>query len=93
MTTVFVPMATRLGDLDDLNPEVKIQIEGDTLTLTGSRNGPEDPDAFGNTPSHSPSQSPARKPAPDWPKTQYCLEIKVVSTEDDKVIPPPSHTW
>ena len=42
---------------------------------------------------HSPSQSSARKPKYDQPETQYCLEIQVVYTEDDKVIPPPTHTW
>ena len=92
MTTVFVSMAARLGNLDDLNPGVKIQIEGHTLTPTGSWNGPEDPDAFGSTPSCFPSQSLARKPVPDWPETWSCLEIQVVS-KDDKAIPPPSHAW
>ena len=86
-------MATRLSDLDDLKPEIKIQTEDHTLTPTSGQNGPEDPYAFGSTPSHSPSQSPARKPTPDWPETQYCLEIQVISTEDDKAIPPPSHAW
>ena len=93
MTTVFMSMAARSSDLDNLNPEVKIQIEGHSLTPTSGQNGPEDQDAFRRTPACSPSQSPARKPAPDWPETWYCLGIQVVSTEDDKAIPPLSHTW
>ena len=40
-----------------------------------------------------PISVPARTPARDQPETQYCLEIQVVSTEDDKVIPPPPHAW
>ena len=50
-------------------------------------------EVFGSTPSHSPSQSLARKPTPDWPKTQYCLEIQVTSTEDDRATTPPPHMW
>ena len=88
MTTVFMSMATRLSDLDNLNPEVKIQTEGHTFTLTRGQYGLEDPDAFGSTPSHSPSQSLARKPTPDQTEIWYCLEIQVVYSEDDKVIPP-----
>ena len=93
MTTVFMSMAARLSDLDGLNPEVKILTEGHTLTPTSGKNGPEGPDAFGSAPSHSPSQSLARKPIPDWLETWYCLEIQVISTEDKKAIPPPSHAW
>ena len=78
MTTVFVSMATKLSNLDDLNPKVKIQTEGHTLTQTSGQNGLEDPDAFGSASSHLPSQSLARKPTPDWPETWYCLEIQAV---------------
>ena len=91
MTTVFVSMATRSSDRDDFEPETKIQTEGHTLTPTSGQNGPEHSNVFGSTPSHSPSWSPARTPAPDWPETWYCLEIQVVSTEDDKALPPPPH--
>ena len=30
---------------------------------------------------------------PDWPMTQYCLEIQVISTEDGGTTPPPPHVW
>ena len=93
MTTVFMSMAARLSDLDNLKSKNKIQTEGHTLTPISSQNGPEDPDAFGSTPSHSPSQSLARKPTPKWPETWYCLEIQEISTEDGKVISPPTHAW
>ena len=93
MTTVFIAMATRLSDLHDLKPEIKIQTEGHTLTLMSGWNGPEDQEAFESAPSCSPSQSLARKTTPDWPETQYCLEIQVISTEDEKAIPPLSHAW
>ena len=62
MTIVFMSMAARLSDLDDLNPEVNIQIEGQTLTPVSSQNGPEDPDAFRSAPLYSPSWFPVRKP-------------------------------
>ena len=75
MTTVFVSMATRSSDLDDLKPEIKIQAEGHTLTSTSGQSGLDDPEAFGSTPPHSPSQSLVRKPTHDWPETQYCLEM------------------
>ena len=91
--TVFMSMATRSSNLDNQKPGVNIQTEGHTLTPPSSQNGPEDPEAFGSTPSSSPSQSPARKPTPDWPETWYCLEIQATSTEDGGVMPPPWHTW
>ena len=84
-------MAARSSDLDEQKPGTNIQKEDHTLTPPSSPNDPEDPEAFGSTPSKPPSQSLARKP--DYPKTWYCLEIQVISTEDDKIIPPPCHTW
>ena len=84
-------MATRLSDLDEQKPRTNIQKEGQTLTPPSGQNGPEDPEAFGNTPSQSPSQSLARKP--DCPETWYCLEIQVISTEDERAAAPPSHAW
>ena len=84
-------MAARLSDLDDSKPKIKIKTEGHTLTPISGQNGPEDPEAFGSAPSHSPSQSLARKPTPGQPEIWYCLEIHVISTEDEKVIPPPPH--
>ena len=86
-------MAARSSDRDDFEPETQIQTEGHTLTPTGGQNGPEDPDAFVSAPSHSPFWSPARTPASDQPETQNCLEIQVVSTGDDKVLPPPPYAW
>ena len=86
-------MATKLSDLDDQNPEINIQTEGNTLTPPSSQNGLEDQEAFVSTPSYSPSQSLTRKPTPDQPETQYCLEIQVTSTKDEGVTPPPPHTW
>ena len=70
-------------------PGTNVQKEGHTLTPPSNWNGPEDPEVFRSAPSQSPSQSPARKP--DCPETWYCLEIQVISTKDDKAIPPPSH--
>ena len=71
-------------------PGTNIQKEGHTLTPPCGQNGPEDPEAFG-TPSWSASQSPARKP--NCHETGYCLEIQVISTEDERAAPSPSHTW
>ena len=85
-------MAPRSSNLDDSKPEIKTQTEGHTLTLTSSWNSLEDPEAFWSAPSQSPSWSLVRKPTPDWPKTQCCLEIQVISTEYDEVISPP-YTW
>ena len=84
-------MAARLSELDEQKPGTNIQKEGHTLTPPSRWNGFEDPEAFASTPSQSPSQSPARKL--DHPEIQYCLEIQVISSEDDKAIPPPSHAW
>ena len=93
MTTVFVSMATRLSDLDDFELEIKIQTEGHTIMLTNGQHGQENPEVFGSTPSHSPSWSLARKPKPNWSETWYCLEIHVISKEDEKAVPPPPHVW
>ena len=84
-------MGTRLSDLDDQNPGINIQMEGHTLTSPSGQNGPKDPEMFGSAPSQSPSQSPLRKP--DCHETQYCWEIQMISTEDERAAPPPSHTW
>ena len=86
-------MASRLSDLDDFEPEIKVQTEGHTLTLTNAWNGKESPEVFGSVQSCSPSQSLTRKRTPDQPETQYCLEIQVVSTEDNTVVPLPPHIW
>ena len=91
--TVFMSVAARLSDLDDQKPGINIQTEGHTLTSPSSWNGPEDPEAFGSTSSHSPSWSLVRKPTPDWPETQYCLEIQMTSTKDGGATPPPPHAW
>ena len=93
MTTVFMSMAARLSDLDDFKPGIKIQNEDHTFTLTNGQNGQENPEAFGSAPLHSPSWSPARKPTPNQPETWYCLEIHIISTEDEKVIRPLPHAW
>ena len=91
MATVFMSMAIRSSDLDEQKPGTNIQKEGHTLTPPSSQNDPEDPEAFGSTPSQSLSWFLARKP--DWPETRYCLDIQLISTEDERVALPPSHTW
>ena len=91
MATVFVSMATRSNDLDKQNPGTNIQEEGHTLIPPSGQYSYEDPEAFGSTPSQSPSQSLARKP--NCPETLYCLEIQVVSTEDEGASPPPTQAW
>ena len=83
----FLSMAARLSGLDEHKPGTNIQKEGHTLTPPSSQNGPEDPEAFGSTPSRSPSRKP------NCPETWYCLEIQVISTEDKRAVPPPSHAW
>ena len=88
MATVFMSMAARSSDLDNQKPGVNIQTKGHTLTPPSGQNDPENPEAFGSTPSHSPSWSLARKPTPDWPETQYCLEIQLTSTKDGGVTQP-----
>ena len=50
-------MATRLSELDDFEPEIKIKTEDHTITLTNGWNGQKNPEAFESAPSHSPSQS------------------------------------
>ena len=93
MATVFMSMATRSSDIDDQKPRINIQTEGHTLTPPSGWNSPEDPEAFGSTPSHSPSQPLPRKPTPNWPETWYCLEIQVISTKDEGATPPPPYAW
>ena len=90
MATVFMSMATGLSDLDEQKPGTNIQKEGHTFTPPSNQNGPEDPEAFGSTPSPSPSQSPVRKPG--CPETWYCPEIQVTST-NKIAAPPPAHAW
>ena len=89
----FMSMATRSSKLDDLKSGINIQTKGHTLRPPSVWNGPEDLEAFWSTPSCSPSWSLAWKPTPDWPETQYCLEIQVTCTEDERATPPPPHVW
>ena len=86
-------MAAKSSDLDDQKSGINIQTDGHTLTPPSGWNGLEEAEAFGSSPSCSPSQSPVRKPKPDHPETQYCLEIKVISTKDGGMTPPHPHTW
>ena len=86
-------MAARSSDLDNQKPGINIQTEGHTLTPPSSQNGPEDPEAFGSTPSHSPSWSLAGIQHYDWPVTCYCLEIQVPSIKDGRVTQPVPHAW
>ena len=86
-------IATSSSDLDDQKSGVTIQTEGYTLTPPSIQNGLEDPEAFGSTPSCSPSQYLARKLTPDWPETQYCLEIQVTYSKHGRVTPPPPNAW
>ena len=85
-------MATRSSDLDDQKYGVIIQTEGHTLTPLNGQNGLEEREASGSTP-HSPSQSLVRRQTPDFPETQYCLEIHAISTKDRGATPPPPHAW
>ena len=73
--------------------KLRSKLRATPLHQQAAKNGLEDTDAFGSAPLHSLSQSPARKPTCNQPETWYCLEIQVISTEDDKVIPPPTHAW
>ena len=91
MATVFMSMATRLSDLDDQKSGVNLQTEGHTFTQQSGQNSPDDPEVFGSAPSWSPSQSLDRKPG--CHETQYCLEIQVISTKDERATAPPSHIW
>ena len=93
MATVFVSMVAKLSNIDDQKSGVNLQTEDQTITPPSGQIGPEDPEVFGRTPSHSPFQSPARKPTPDWPEPEYCLEIQITSTEDERATPPPPHAW
>ena len=84
----------RSSDLDNSKPEIKIQTEGHTHTPNKWLKWAWKSQRQLGEPHHIPYPSLwQRKPMPDWPETWYCLEIKVISTEDDKVIPPPTHTW
>ena len=89
MATLFMSMAVSLSNLDDQKPGVNIETLGHTLTPPSGQNGPEDPETFGSAPSCSLSQSLARKLTPNWPETQYCLEIQVTLTKDGRASPPP----
>ena len=46
-----------------------------------------------SSPTHLPSLSPAQKPLSSCPNMKYCLEIRVMLTEELGAIPPPSHSW
>ena len=86
-------MATKSSNLDNLKSGVTIQREGHSLTPPSGQKDPEETVASESAPSCSPSWSLVRKLAPDCCKTQYCLEIQVISTEEGGATPPLSHAW
>ena len=86
-------MATQSSDLDDQKSGITIQTEGHTLIPPNGWNGPKEMEASSSALSCSPSQSLVRRQMSDCPKTQYCLEIQVISTEDGGTTLPPPHAW
>ena len=86
-------MATRSSDLENQKSGLNVQTEGHTLTPPSSQNGPIETEAFSSAPIHSPSSSPVRRKTTNHPGTQYYSEIQVISIEDGKTTPLPSHAW
>ena len=93
MATVFMSVTTRLSDLADQKPGINIQTEGHTLISPSSQKALKTQRYLGTPHDVHLSWSAARTQTPDWSETQYCLEIHVTSTEDERVTPPPPHAW
>ena len=52
-----------------------------------------EPEEEDSSPTHLPSSSSAQRPLSGHPNMKYCLEIRVMLTEELGAIPTPSHSW
>ena len=86
-------MAAKLSDLVDKMPGTNLQANGHAEVPTQGAKDLWELEEEDSSPSHLLSLSPAQRPLSGHPNTKYCLEIRVMLTEELGAIPPPCHSW
>ena len=86
-------MAAKLSNLVDKMSGANLQADGHAEVPTQGVKDQWDPEEEDSSPTHLPSLSPAQRLLSSHPNMKYCLEIRVLLTEELGAIPPPSHSW
>ena len=91
--TNFMSMAAKSSDLVDKTSGVNLQAGGYVEVPTQGVKDQWELQGEDSSPTHLLSSSPAQRPLSIDPNTKYCLEIRVMLTEELGAIPLPSHSW
>ena len=86
-------MAAKSIDLVDKTSGANLQVDGHAKVPTQGAKDQWEPEGEDSSPTHLPSSSPAERPMSGCPNMKYCLEIRVMLTEELGAILPPSHSW
>ena len=86
-------MAAKSSDLVDKTSEANLQADGHVEVQTQGAKDQWEPEGEDSSHIHLPSSSPAQRLPSSHPNMKYCLEIRVMLTEELGAIPLPSHSW
>ena len=86
-------MAAKSSNLVDKMSGANLQVDGHVEVPTQCVKDLQEPEEEDSSTSHLQSWSPAWRLLSGCPNTRYCLEIRVMLTEELGAIPPPSHSW
>ena len=86
-------MAAKSSDLVDKMSGANLQADGHAEMPTEGAKDQWEPEGEDSSLTQLPSSSPAQRLLSGHPNTKYCLEIRVMLTEELGAIPPPSHSW
>ena len=86
-------MAAILSDLVDKMFGANLQADGHAEVPTQGVKDQWELEGEDSSPTCLPSSSPAQRPLSGCPNMKYCLEIRVMLTEELGTIPPPSNSW
>ena len=91
--TNFVSMVVKSSGLVDKMSGANLQVDGHVEVPTQGGKDQWEPEEEESSPTHSLSSSPAQRLLASFPNMKYCLEIRVMLTEELGAIPPPYHSW
>ena len=86
-------MVAKSSNLVDKMSGAYLQADGHVEVPTKGVKDLWKPEEEDSSPTHLPSLSPAHRPLSSHPNMKYCLEIRVMLTEELGAILPPSHSW
>ena len=86
-------MAAKSSNLVDKMSGTNLQADGHVEVPTQGAKDPWELEGEDSSPTCSLSSSPVQRLLSGHPNMKYCLEIRVMLTEELGAIPPPSHSW